>query len=100
MFKVIPISSPVALQYFCISNKNSASEDVRTIAKILRCLLTTEPSFDDEVMDGKPFERFHANWELLYRVIQENGKNVSLHNIYGLPDNKGREKIEIQLQRK
>ncbi|POG73797.1 hypothetical protein GLOIN_2v1772162 [Rhizophagus irregularis DAOM 181602=DAOM 197198] len=99
IFSVIPTLSPVSLQYFCIYNKDSESEEITAIAKILRRLLTTESSFDEEVMDGKPFEKFHTNWELLYRALQENGKNVSLRNIYDLPDENWK-KIEIQLQRK
>ncbi|PKK65138.1 hypothetical protein RhiirC2_786575 [Rhizophagus irregularis] len=31
----------------------------------------------EELMDEKPFERFHANWELLYSVLLENGKSSS-----------------------
>ncbi|GES76017.1 hypothetical protein GLOIN_2v1772162 [Rhizophagus clarus] len=53
-------------------------------------------------MDGKSFKKFHTNWKLLYRVLQENRKNVSLHNIYGFSDENWKEikikKIEIQLQ--
>ncbi|CAG8642045.1 1081_t:CDS:2, partial [Dentiscutata heterogama] len=51
-------------------------EEAFAAAKISRDLLTTEYSFDDEVMDGKPFERFHANWELLYRALRNDGKEV------------------------
>uniref|UniRef100_U9SY95 Uncharacterized protein n=1 Tax=Rhizophagus irregularis (strain DAOM 181602 / DAOM 197198 / MUCL 43194) TaxID=747089 RepID=U9SY95_RHIID len=29
-------------------------------------------------MDENPFERFHANWELLYSMLLENGKVISL----------------------
>lgn len=94
-FRVVPTLSSVALQYFCIYNKDSESEESRMIAKILRRLLTTEPSFDDKVMDGKPFEIFHANCELLYYALQENGKNVNLRNIYGLPGENWKE-IEIK----
>ncbi|CAI2184850.1 9182_t:CDS:1 [Funneliformis geosporum] len=94
---VIFILSPVSLQYFCLNNNDGG--DTQTITNILQSLLTIESSFDDEVMDGKPFESFHANWELLYRVLHENGKKISLHKIYSLSD-KGQEKIEIQLQRK
>ncbi|CAG8564490.1 12800_t:CDS:2 [Funneliformis mosseae] len=71
IFKVIPTLSPIALQYFCISNKDNTSEDAGIVANILRRLLTTESSFDNEVLDGKPFEMFHTNWELLYRALQK-----------------------------
>lgn len=94
---VIPTLSPVSLQYFC--SKNNDDGDAKIATKIIQNLLTTESSFDDEVMDEKPFERFHANWELLYRVLRENGKKISLHEIYGLSD-RGEKKFEIQLQRK
>ncbi|CAG8570192.1 40706_t:CDS:2 [Gigaspora margarita] len=83
-FNVIPTLSPVSLQYFCMFNKNDVNDDAKTVAKILRDLLTTEYSFDDEVMDGKPFERFHANWELLYRALRDERKEMSLYEIYGL----------------
>ncbi|RHZ53525.1 hypothetical protein Glove_441g114 [Diversispora epigaea] len=85
VFNVIPTLSPVGLRYFCISHKNNTNNDVKTVTKILRDLLTTEYSFDDEVMDGKPFERFYANWELLYRVLRGEGMKISLCMIYGLP---------------
>ena len=91
---VIPTLSPVSLQYFCLNNKEDG--DAKIATKIIQSLLTTESSFNDEVMDGRPFERFHANWELLYRVLRENGKKISLHEIYGLSEGE----IEIQLQRK
>ncbi|CAJ0845300.1 8105_t:CDS:2 [Entrophospora sp. SA101] len=94
---VIPTLSPVSLQYFCLNNEDDG--DAKIATKIIQRLLTTESSFDDEVMDGRPFERFHANWELLYRVLRENGKKISLHEIYGLSD-RDKEEIEIQLQRK
>ncbi|RHZ53390.1 hypothetical protein Glove_442g7 [Diversispora epigaea] len=94
---VIPTLSPVGLQYFCIFNKNNTNNDVKTVTKILRDLLTTEYSFDDEVMDGKPFERFHANWELLYRVLRDEGMKISLCMIYGLPDI---DQPEIELRHK
>ena len=94
---VIPTLSPVSLHYFCLNNKDDG--DAPTATDILQNLLTTESSFYEEVMDGKPFEKFHANWELLYRVLRENGKKISLHEIYGLSD-KGKKEIEIQLQRK
>ncbi|CAG8829370.1 27933_t:CDS:2, partial [Gigaspora margarita] len=81
-FKVIPTLSPVGLQYFCMFSKNDVNDDAKTVAKILRELLTTEYSFDDEVMDGKPFERFHANWELLYRALRDDEKEISLCEIY------------------
>ncbi|KAF0351281.1 hypothetical protein F8M41_015383 [Gigaspora margarita] len=84
IFNVIPTLSPVGLQYFCMFSKNDVNDDAKTVAKILRDLLTTEYSFDDEVMDGKPFERFHANWELLYRALRDDEKEISLCEIYGL----------------
>jgi hypothetical protein len=87
---VIPTLSPVSLQYFCLNNKDD--DDAPIATNIIQSLLTTESSFDDEVMDGKPFEKFHANWELLYRVLCENRKEISLHKIYGLSD-KGQEKL-------
>jgi hypothetical protein len=94
---VIPTLSPVSIQYFCLNNKDDG--DAITATDILQRLLMTESSFDNEAMDGKPFERFHANWELLYRVLRKKGEKTSHHKIYGLSD-KGHEKIEIQLQRK
>ncbi|RIB18707.1 hypothetical protein C2G38_2245604, partial [Gigaspora rosea] len=100
--KVIPTLSPVSLQYFCMFSQNGfdINDDAKTVAKILRDLLTTEYSFDDEVMDGRLFERFHANWELLYRALRDDGKEVSLYEIYGLlnidqPKIKIRQKISI-----
>ncbi|RIB18704.1 hypothetical protein C2G38_2036671 [Gigaspora rosea] len=100
---VTPTLSPVSLQYFCMFSKNKVNDvndDAKTVAKILRDLLTTEYSFDDEVMDGKPFERFHANWELLYRALRDDEKEVSLCKIYGFlnidqPKIKLRRKISI-----
>ncbi|CAB5121290.1 unnamed protein product [Rhizophagus irregularis] len=56
---VIPTLLPISLQYFCLNNKDDG--DAQTATIILQKLLTMESSFDDEVMDGKPFERFHAN---------------------------------------
>ncbi|RIB11364.1 hypothetical protein C2G38_2042753 [Gigaspora rosea] len=58
VFEVVPTLSPVSLQYFCISLKKNANDDARTVAKILRDLLTTEYSFDDEVMDGNRLKDF------------------------------------------
>ncbi|CAG8773698.1 8348_t:CDS:1, partial [Racocetra persica] len=46
----------------------------KTVAKILRDLLTTEYSFDNEVMDRKPFKKFHTNWGLLYHVLHDDEK--------------------------
>ena len=50
-------------------------------------------------MNGKPFERFHGNWELLYRELRINKENtnVDLNSIYGFPKESG---IEIKLRQK
>ncbi|CAG8490398.1 15119_t:CDS:1 [Racocetra fulgida] len=82
---IIPTLSLVGLQYFCLFNQ-STNDDANTVTKILRELLTMEYSFDDEVMDEKPFERFYANWKLLYCALCNEEKKISLYKIYDLSD--------------
>ncbi|CAG8600278.1 644_t:CDS:2 [Racocetra fulgida] len=81
-FNIIPTLLPVSLQYFCMFSKNDVNDNAKTVAKILRDLLTTEYFFDNKVMDEKPFERFHANWELLYCALRDDEKEVNLYKIY------------------
>ncbi|CAB4440574.1 unnamed protein product [Rhizophagus irregularis] len=46
------------------------------IVEILKDMLEIECYFDGGANDGKPFESFHCNWEQLYRVLREEGKEV------------------------
>jgi hypothetical protein len=48
---------------------------------------------EDYFDDGKSFEGFHMNWELLYRVLHDK-TIISLPKIYGLCQEE--EKIKIQ----
>ncbi|CAG8727872.1 6195_t:CDS:2 [Rhizophagus irregularis] len=83
------ISSKVYIN--SLTKKSEAEYVIPTLSAVSLQL----PTYD-EVMDENPFERFHANWELLYSMLLENGKVISLCKIYGLSD-KGQEKIEIYI---
>ncbi|KAF0409379.1 hypothetical protein F8M41_008359 [Gigaspora margarita] len=82
-FRAIPTLSLVGLQYFCFFNRNT-DNDAKVVTKILQELLIIEYSFDDEVIDRKPFERFYANWELLYCALHNERKEIGFYKIYGL----------------
>ncbi|GBB84621.1 hypothetical protein RclHR1_01120009 [Rhizophagus clarus] len=64
--------SLIALQHFYASSKVKQSEDASAISMILKRLLDEEFLFEQEVLDGKLFKRFHRNWELLYRELRKN----------------------------
>src|SRR5436305_105130 len=79
---VIPTLTLVSLYYFCI--KNSEDGNAKTVAKILQDILTLEDYFDSRSNDGKAFESFHMNRELLYRTLHDDGMEINLPEIYGL----------------
>ncbi|PKY43618.1 hypothetical protein RhiirA4_457645 [Rhizophagus irregularis] len=56
------------------------------IVEILKDMLEIECYFDGGANDGKPFESFHCNWEQLYRVLREEGKEVNLRDVHRLSD--------------
>jgi hypothetical protein len=97
---VVPTLTLISIRYFCKGNEEG---DAKIAVEILKDILYTECYFDGNVNDGKPFESFHCNWEQLYRVLREEGKKVSLREVYRLSNTyntttKG--DVEIMLQRK
>ncbi|CAB4481391.1 unnamed protein product [Rhizophagus irregularis] len=65
--------------------------DAKTVAGILKNLFHVEDHFDLKSNDGKAFEKFHMNWEFLYRALHHRDKDdhedrteMGLHEIYGL----------------
>jgi hypothetical protein len=93
---IIPTLTPVSLYYFCVTNNEDGKAKI--IAKILKDILLLEDYFDFRSNDGKAFEEFHMNWELLYRVLHDE-KAISLPEIYGLCQ-EGEEGVKIKLQQK
>ncbi|CAB4441815.1 unnamed protein product [Rhizophagus irregularis] len=91
---VIPTLTLVSLYYFCMTN--SEDGDAKTVAKTLKNILLLEDYFDFRSNDGKAFESFHMNWELLYRTLHDDGMEINLPEIYGL-DQEG---VKIKIQRK
>ncbi|GBC00031.1 hypothetical protein RclHR1_37100001, partial [Rhizophagus clarus] len=78
--QVIPTLTLVSLYYFCTKNEDrddavcakneNGDDEFRTknenaVAKILKNIFHTEDYFDTGSNDGKAFEKFHMNWELL-----------------------------------
>ncbi|GES92830.1 hypothetical protein GLOIN_2v1783590 [Rhizophagus clarus] len=95
--QVIPTLNLVGLYYFC--TKNKVVGDAKAVAEILKNIFHTEDYFDTGSNDGKAFEKFHMNWELLYRALQdstEEKNEADLHEIYGLPS----QGVKIITQRK
>ena len=99
---VVPTLTLISLQYFCTNNVEQG--DAEIVVKILQDILLTEYYFDGKVMDGKHFEKFHCNWERLYRALREEGMEVSLREVYCLSDTvyagNTAEDVRIMLQRK
>jgi hypothetical protein len=91
--KGIILTSLVSLNYFCGTRHESEKE--KRIAKILRNILLLEDYFDFKSNDGKAFEEFHMNWELLYRVLHDE-TTISLPEIYGFQQEEEGVKIKIQ----
>ncbi|EXX78505.1 hypothetical protein RirG_014350 [Rhizophagus irregularis DAOM 197198w] len=82
-------------------------DDAKTVARILKNLFHVEDHFDLKSNDGKAFEKFHMNLELLYRALHHRNKDdhedrteMGLHEIYGLCLPNQSKEVKIRIQRK
>ncbi|GET62012.1 hypothetical protein RIR_jg12171.t1 [Rhizophagus irregularis DAOM 181602=DAOM 197198] len=103
--EVIPTLTLVSLYYFCM--KTVEGDDAKTVARILKNLFHVEDHFDLKSNDGKAFEKFHMNLELLYRALHHRNKDdhedrteMGLHEIYGLCLPNQSKEVKIRIQRK
>ncbi|CAG8669537.1 10445_t:CDS:2, partial [Gigaspora rosea] len=73
---------------------NSLTNDVETFRVIPTLSLVGLQHFAYSIKTPTMMQKFHANWELLYRALHNEKKEISLYEIYGLK-NVDQPKIEL-----